>query len=152
MLDSNAPLEFVRTYKVAPAQLWKAITDHGVMIQWYFDNIPDFKAEVGFHTKFDVQAPSQVFVHNWKVTEVDEDSKIAYEWTFDNIVGRGSTTWEVSPHEEGSQLKLTDRIHEGYPQDVPEFKRESAVGGWNYFLDERLGPFLSSIGGSPLEV
>ena len=144
MLLHNEPLEFKRTYKVSPIQLWTAITRHDQMVQWYFDNFPDFKAEVGFTTKFDVQAPSQVFVHNWHVTEVITEKRIVYEWTFDDIPGRGSTTWEVHPDGDGSALILTDRIHEDYPQDVPEFKRESAVGGWTYFLDERLGPYLAS--------
>lgn len=129
---------------MSPEQLWSAITNHSEMLKWYFDNLPDFQAEVGFVTKFPIEAPSQVFVHNWKVTEVVRETLIRYEWTFDDIPGRGSTTWQVSAEGEGSRLVLTDEIHEPYPKGIPEFERESAVGGWTYFLDERLGPYLKS--------
>jgi hypothetical protein len=37
---------------------------------------------------------------------------------------------------------LTNIITEDYPSDVPEFKRESCIGGWNYFLGEMLKGFL----------
>lgn len=144
MILHDRPLTFSRTYQVTQSQLWSAITVHAEMLKWYFDNIPDFKAEVGFVTKFPVEAPSQVFVHNWEVTEVVSESLIRYEWTFDDIPGRGSTTWQVSAEGVGSRLVLTDEIHEPYPKGIPEFERESAVGGWTYFLDERLGPYLKS--------
>jgi len=44
--------------------------------------------------------------------------------------------------EEGTQLRLTNIITADYPSDVPEFKRESCIGGWNYFLRESLKRFL----------
>jgi len=142
MLSVERTLEFTRSYKVSPQRLWCAITSHKEMVQWYFDNIPDFQAKVGFTTKFPVEAPSQIFVHNWEVTQVIQRELIAYTWTFDDTPGRGSTTWKVSPDNEGAQLVLIDQIHESYPDDVPEFKRESAEGGWTYFLDERLKSYM----------
>lgn len=37
-------------------QLWDTITKPEKMRQWFFDNIPDFKAEVGFETQFPVHS------------------------------------------------------------------------------------------------
>ncbi len=40
------------------------------MIKRFIENLPDFKPEVGFKTKFNVQAPSRDFMHLWEVVEV----------------------------------------------------------------------------------
>lgn len=39
-------------------------------------------------------------------------------------------------------LKLTHQVMESFPQDIPEFLRESGVKGWNYFIGESLKKFL----------
>ena len=46
-------------------RLWHALTDAQVMRQWFFDNIPDFKPEVGFTTEFMVDAGERQFLHQW---------------------------------------------------------------------------------------
>jgi len=143
MLASDPPIKITQTYSASPERLWSAITDLQEMLVWYFEIIPDFKAEVGFKTKFDVQAETQVFVHNWEITEVIEGKLIAYTWTFDGIPGSGTTIWEVSAEGEGSKLEFTNQVLEDFPQDVIEFKRESGEAGWKYFLGERLGSYLN---------
>ena len=40
------------------------------MRQWYFENIPAFKAEVGFETQFEIHNQGRIFPHRWKVTKV----------------------------------------------------------------------------------
>ena len=53
------------------------------------------------------------------------------------------TISEINGSGDDCQLQLTLEIHEDFPQDIPEFKRESGVAGWNYFLD-RLKIYLEA--------
>ena len=56
--------------------MWKATTALEYMVQCYFKNIPAFKPEVGFETRFNVKAPSGDYMYIWKVTEVDPPKKL----------------------------------------------------------------------------
>ena len=44
-------------------KIWKAISEPELMKNWFFDNIPDFKAEVGFKTWFIVKNEDRIFYH-----------------------------------------------------------------------------------------
>lgn len=135
------PIIVERNINASVASAWRAITVQEEMIQWYFDNIPDFKAEVGFETGFNVQAPSRDFYHLWKVTKVVTNKMISYTWNYTDIQGESVSTFEISEEKEGIKLMLTCVGLENLPQDIPEFSRESCTGGWNYFLD-RLKNYL----------
>jgi len=37
---------------------------------------------------------------------------------------------------------LSTEISESFPLDIPEFKRESCVEGWTYFIKKRLKEYL----------
>jgi hypothetical protein len=37
---------------------------------------------------------------------------------------------------------LTVEVLEDFPDDIPEFRRESCIGGWNYFINHRLKEYL----------
>lgn len=52
------------------------------MKQWFFNKIPDFKAEVGFKTKFNVTSESLNFLHLWKLVKVKTFKKIVYIWKY----------------------------------------------------------------------
>jgi hypothetical protein len=41
-----------------------------------------------------------------------------------------------------TKLTLTARVVEDFDDSIPEFKRESCVAGWNYFIKERLSDYL----------
>jgi hypothetical protein len=41
-----------------------------------------------------------------------------------------------------TKLKLTHQVQESFPEDVPEFSRESGVKGWSYFIKKSLKQFL----------
>ncbi len=121
---------------------WMALTDLATMKKWYFDNIPDFKAEIGFETAFLITNEGRNFTHQWKVTEVELLHKITYEWTFEEYPGKSISRFIIEKQPDGIKVRLEDHVLEDYPTGIPEFKRESAVGGWNYFLNDRLKPFL----------
>ena len=47
-----------------------------MMIKWFFDNIPEFKPEVGFETQFNVNTGERDFHHVWTITEAIPGQKI----------------------------------------------------------------------------
>jgi hypothetical protein len=40
-------------------------------------------------------------------------------------------------------LRLTHFVEEDFPDDIPEFSRESGLQGWTYFIKEKLIEFLN---------
>lgn len=133
-----------QTYNASLESVWDAITDVNLMRKWYFNNIPDFKATVGFTTQFDVTNGDRNFRHQWKVTEVIPKELINYEWTFEEYEGRSNSLFELYEKNNSTTLKLTVRVLEDFPDNVEEFRRESCIAGWNYFMNERLKEFLST--------
>jgi uncharacterized protein YndB with AHSA1/START domain len=47
------------------------------MRRWFFESTSHFEPEVGFETQFDVQVEEQSYAHQWKVTEVVPERRIA---------------------------------------------------------------------------
>jgi uncharacterized protein YndB with AHSA1/START domain len=113
------------------------------MTEWFFDNLPDFKPEVGFIIQFNVNAPSRDFMHLWEVTEVIPNHRIVTNWKYEDAVGDSFVTFQLE--ELGKQTKLTvsTTVVEDFDDTIPEFKRDSCVEGWNYFIKERLKLFNS---------
>lgn len=48
---SNQPFIIERTFNAPIPKVWKALTDHEQMKEWYFD-IPDFKPEIDYEFQF----------------------------------------------------------------------------------------------------
>lgn len=142
MTESDEPIVVEQTFKATIEAVWRSITEIDLMRQWYFDNIPDFRPEIGFETQFNVTNEGRDFLHMWKVTEVVPLKKIAYDWKFDGWSGDSFVEFELFEQENSTRLKLTVNVRESFPEDVPEFKRESCIGGWEFFLGERLKEFL----------
>jgi len=40
------------------------------------------------------------------------------------------------------KLILTHKVEESFPDDIPEFSRESGFGGWKFFIKKSLKEFL----------
>lgn len=144
MKTSEAPVIVTQNFTQSVETLWNAITEVSQMRQWFFDNIPDFKAEVGFKTEFNVKAPSRDFMHLWTITEVILNKKLVCNWKYQDLAGDSFVTFELTPIEEGTQLILTTTVIEDFSDDIPEFKRESCVGGWNYFIKQQLVAYLNN--------
>jgi len=142
MKKTDPPIIVEANYSTSVEKVWEAINQLEKMQQWFFENIESFQAEVGFETSFAVQSYERTFTHLWKVKEVIPLKKISYHWSYEEYSGDGFVEFEIFEKENGTQLRLTNIITEDYPNDVPEFKRESCIGGWNYFLGERLKEFL----------
>lgn len=122
--------------------IWDAITTHDQMIQWFFENIPSFRPEEGFHTKFVVEHEGRTFTHLWTILEVIPEKKIVYDWRYKEYPGIGQVIFELSDYNGLTQLTLTNHGLETFPKDIEEFKEESCKAGWNYFINQRLREFI----------
>ena len=136
------PIVVTQQFSVGLEDLWHAITQKDRMIQWFFENIPDFKAEVGFTTEFLVENEGRQFTHLWKITEVIPQQRIVYHWSYKEYPGEGLVYFDISPVDDRTKLTLTNHGLETFPGHIPEFSRESCEGGWNYFIKERLSAYL----------
>ncbi len=142
MSKSHEPIIVEQTFSSSKEELWKAITEVGQMRKWFFENIPAFKAEVGFQTSFNVQAGERNFSHRWTILNVIPQEKIVYDWKYDGYEGEGKVTFELEETEGETLLRLMAEGIETFPQEIPEFSRESCQGGWNYFIKEQLKSYL----------
>ncbi|BAX81389.1 SRPBCC family protein [Labilibaculum antarcticum] len=144
MSDRSQAIFVQQSFNKTREQVWNAITDLTQMQQWFFENIPDFIPEVGFETRFNVDAGERQFMHLWKITEVVPLEKIVYDWRYENISGVGTLSFKLLQEGEQILLRLTNKGMDSFPKDIPEFSRESCKGGWQYFINQRLNEFIES--------
>lgn len=142
MKTSDDPIVVKQSFKARSDTVWKALTEVDLMRQWYFDNIPAFKPEIGFATSFMVQSGGRDFLHMWKVTEAVPRKRISYEWRFQGFPGESTAVFEVIQKGMSTILRLTVTVGEDFPGGIPEFERNSCIEGWKYFINERLKEFL----------
>ena len=129
---------------VSVDKAWKAITNLEEMKQWFFTNIPSFEARVGFQTSFPVQSRESTFTHLWEILEAVPNKKIKYRWSYKEYEGDGKVTFEL--FDKGSQtlVRLTNEGLESFPQNIPEFERDSCVAGWEFFIKGTLRNYLEN--------
>lgn len=144
MLKSEDPIVVRQVFETSVENVWNAITQIDEMKQWYFENIPSFKPEVDFETRFEVKVENRTFTHLWKVTEAIPFKKIRYNWKFEEYTGDSFVTFELLEEGQQIQLTVTAEVTEDFPPDIPEFKRESGLSGWNYFIKNRLKEYLTN--------
>lgn len=142
MKKSEKPIIIEQSYSASINKVWKALTELDEMKQWYFRELLSFKPVPGFETRFVVQAEDRIFPHVWKVTEVVPGKKIEYEWSYEGYPGSSIATFELSEKSNRTKLKFTFTTIEDFPDNIPEFKRESGVQGWNYFIQNSLKDYL----------
>jgi uncharacterized protein YndB with AHSA1/START domain len=147
MQKTDPPIEVEAHFERGVEDLWNALTRLTEMRKWYFEMLPDFEARPGFRTSFEVQSEERTFTHLWQVLEVLPNSSITYSWRFREYDGASTSTFEISGDENRSKLKLTIMVQEDFPPRIPEFTRESCIGGWDYFIHGNLKNYLSSESG-----
>ena len=142
---STEPIVIEQTHAASRPVVWRALTDPEQMRQWYFEDIPDFRAEVGFATEFDVACEGRVFPHLWEITEVEDSKRLAYRWRYGGFEADSTVAWELTDTDTGgTQLTFTHTWHTPLPADDPILSRDACEGGWKYFHFDRLKPFLES--------
>ena len=139
------PIIVEQIYNTSIENVWKAVTEIEQMRQWYFENIPDFRPEVGFSTKFEIINEDRVFPHLWKITRVIPGKLLEYNWKYEGYTGEAVVIFELFEENKFTKLKLTNIVVENFPDNIPEFKRESCERGWNYFICESLKKFLKKM-------
>lgn len=142
MKKTDPPIMVEAQFKNSAEALWNALTSLPEMKKWYFEVLDDFQPKVGFKTSFKVHSENRIFTHQWEVTEVVPQKKITYSWRFLEYPGASTSTFEVLENNDGAALKLTVLVQEDFPDDIPEFKRESCMGGWDYFIHGNLKEYI----------
>lgn len=142
MKTSQHPIIVSQNYQATPLEIWNAITRPQQMRKWYFEEIEDFKAEKGFKTQFTILHNNRTFTHCWEITEVIPQKKVTYSWTYKEYPGMAMISFDIQPAENGTTLTLTNIVKEDFPDDTPEFTRESCLGGWEYFIQQELKKYL----------
>ena len=138
----SEPIRVEQKFNVSATEIWNAITEKGQMIQWFFENIPNFKAEKGFKTQFLVKNEGRKFTHLWEIVEVIPEKRIVYSWKYKEYSGEGIVSFDISKEGDGAKFRLTNLGLGTFPQNIPEFRKESCEGGWNYFIKQRLKTYL----------
>jgi uncharacterized protein YndB with AHSA1/START domain len=144
MKSTDAPVIVEQTFTASIQNVWNALTKLDEMKQWYFADIKSFRPEVGFETRFRVQVEDRKFTHLWKVTEVLPLQKITYNWKYEEYPGDSFVTFELLQEQRKVKLRLLVKIVENFPSHIPEFSRESCIGGWNYFIKKNLTEYLAA--------
>jgi len=144
MKTADEPIIVEQIFHTPINTVWSAITNVEQMKQWFFENIDAFKPEVGFETQFVVQNEDRKFTHLWKITEVLPHKKITYNWKYKEYPGDSFVTFELIEENSHVTLRLSHKVAEDFPTDIPEFERESGVQGWNYFIRKNLKEYLES--------
>ena len=142
MKKTDEPIVVEETFAVSKRELWSAITELDRMTKWFFDNIRSFEPRLGFETRFIVTNKDRIFPHLWRIIEVIPEKRITYNWKYEGYEGNSLVTFELSESENNSTLILTHEVTETFPQNIEEFKRESCIGGWNWFIKKNLKEYL----------
>jgi uncharacterized protein YndB with AHSA1/START domain len=96
-MDTNTgPIVVEQTFNAPIAVVWKAITDKDQMRQWFFETMTEFEPELGFETEFNVRCEDRDFLHQWKITEVVPEKRIAYGWRYGGYPGDSMVAWELT--------------------------------------------------------
>lgn len=140
----NIPIIVDEVFNSNKKIIWEAITELDQMKLWFFDNIPAFKPKVGFETAFNVKSGERDFMHQWKIIEVIPQEKIVYDWKYEKYLGAASLTFELFEENDKVKIEVTCIGIESFPQNIPEFRRESCLAGWNYFIKQRLKNYINT--------
>lgn len=141
-MNNTTPFVIERTYNAPVARVWSALTDNNEIKQWYFQ-LADFKAEPGFEFRFTGGSETKQYLHLCKVTEVIPMKKLAYSWRYDGYEGDSVVTFELFDEGGKTRLKLTHEGLETFPQNSPDFARESFAKGWTYITGTSLADYLA---------
>jgi uncharacterized protein YndB with AHSA1/START domain len=139
---SQNPIIVEQICKAPIEKVWHAITDREAMQKWYFD-FQEFKPEVGFEFRFwGGPAEDRQYLHICVITEVIPYQKLSYTWRYDGYPGQTIVSFELSPEDSETRVKLSHTGLETFPGDVADFAPENFVEGWNWLIGKSLKEFL----------
>ncbi|WP_103072497.1 SRPBCC family protein [Aquimarina sediminis] len=144
MKSTDDPIIVEQIFLSSVQKVWNAITKPEEMKKWYFEALESFVPQVGFKTEFSVQVEDRKFTHLWQITEAIPEKKITYNWKYKEYPGNSFVTFELKEEKNKIKLELTTKIVESFPDDIPEFTRESCLAGWDYFIRKNLKEYIES--------
>ncbi len=136
------PIVVEQVVDVEKSKAWSALTNPEELRQWFFDRMPDFKPRQGFETEFPVQSTDREFIHQWEVMDVVPGERITVKWRFAGFNGESLVTYYLKEEDSGTRIGVEARETKAFPRDILEFKRESGVEGWKYFIKQQLPQYL----------
>lgn len=142
MKRTGPPILVQESIMASAGAIWNALTRLDEMRLWYFDNIDAFIPEVGSKSRFPVVSEERIFTHLWEVTEVSPGEHISCNWRYAEYPGESVVTFSIKPQNGQVLVSITTEVLQDFPDDIPEFKRESCRNGWEYFMG-RLKNYLS---------
>jgi len=140
---TDPPVIVEQSFDAPIEKVWQAITDPAQLRNWFFGNIPDFKPEIGFATRFDVNSGERIFPHLWQVSAVVPQQQLSVNWKYDGFAGESCVHFELFKKNGRTTLRVTTEVVEDFDDAIPEFRRESCIGGWEYFIQSRLTEYLA---------
>ncbi|ANQ49018.1 SRPBCC domain-containing protein [Flammeovirga sp. MY04] len=145
-MEENKKVIVTEEFTVSKSLLWEVITQHSHQINWFFSNIPSFELEVGYQLLFDVETPNRVFPHFWKVLAIQPQKSFTLLWEYQGYDGSSEVCFSIDSISENlSRLTLTHTVTDPFNQDIEEFRYESCLGGWNYFIKENLKQYVDRL-------
>lgn len=145
MKVSDEPIVVEQSFHNSIEEVWSAITELKPMREWFFDNIEEFEPKIGFKTNFAVLSGERTFTHLWEITKVVPLQKITFRWRYKEYPGDSFVKFELNDKEGSTILRVSTEVIADFPDDIPEFKRESGVQGWNYFIAKQLKAYLEKL-------
>ena len=134
-MTEKEPLVIERLLNAPVERVWQALTDIKYLKQWV-PFFPDFKAEVGFETRFLLgKDKDHQYLHICEVTEVEVNKKLNYSWRYGGHAGDSYVTFELFAENDKTKLILTHRITQDFPADNEDFALKNFEQGWNYTAD-----------------
>lgn len=142
MKKTDPPIVVEAVLPVGQRAVWRALIDLDKMHRWYFENLPEFEAVEGFEVSFPVYSETRTFTHRWTVLEIVDQKSIKLRWQYKEYPGDSTVTFSLADRGAETLITVTCEVLADFPEDIPEFERESCIGGWQYFLG-RLEGYLS---------
>lgn len=149
MKTSDPAVIVEQVYPTSKAKVWAALTQVDQMHQWFFGEIVAFEPTVGFTTEFNIEVEDRSFVHLWKIVKSVPEQELVVNWNYQGMQGDSNVHFKIDQDFKGegpgeqTKLVLECEILEDFPEEIPEFRRESCVAGWEYFIQGNLKDFLS---------
>lgn len=131
----TAAIVVERVYNAPAKSVWQAITEVDIINQWFFQ-LNDFKAEVGFAFEFSGNDNGTKVVHQCVVITVIPEKKLSYSLIYSGYPQQSLVTYELFEEGEQTRFVLTHSNLDELSKGSPLFARHKFFGGWTYLANK----------------
>lgn len=136
-MKNNASIVIQQDFPISRSILWAYLTEIKHMQQWFFAELDDFEAILGFQTAFTFKYEGKIFTHQWDIRALVPNEKLVLGWQYAEYPGDSTACFELKDTGQGCQLLLTATIIAPFPE-IKEFSQDSMKAGWTGLVSERL--------------